>query len=318
MHKILLTCPPMIGLVERFGDAFAQAGFEVTVPEFTQIVPEARLIEILPAYDGWIIGDDPATRAVFEAGAAGNLKAVVKWGVGVDNVDFDACRDLGLPVSNTPGVFGREVADLAMHYVLALARQTYEIDAGIRAGGWPKPSGISLWNKTAGVIGAGDIGRNTVKRLLAHDLEVCVFDPFVDPALLPDGVARRDWPQIEDLDFLIFTAPLTPDTQHMFNLDTLERAKPGVRLVNVGRGPVVQEAAVIAGLESGRIHSAALDVFEVEPLAADTPLHGFGTRCLFGSHNGSNTQDAVTAVSLKAVGILKDALDGVGAGKGTR
>lgn len=305
MHKILLTCPPMIGLVDEFQDAFADAGFEVTVPEFTQVVPEERLIEILPNYDGWIIGDDPATRAVFEAGTAGSLKAAVKWGVGTDNVDFDACQVLGLPITNTPGVFGREVADLSMSYLLVLARQTFEIDAGIRAGGWPKPSGQSLWATKAGVIGAGDIGRNTVKRLLAHDVEVCVFDPFVDTSLLPEGVAVRDWPEIGDLDYLIFTAPLTPATHHMFNMDALTRAKPGVRLVNVGRGPVVQEAAVIAGLESGQIHSAALDVFEVEPLPADNPLHVFGTRCIFGSHNGSNTRDAVTTVSLKAVGLLK-------------
>lgn len=304
MYKVLLTCPPMIGLVDRFGDAFAQAGFEVTVPEFTQVVPEDRLIEILPEYDGWIIGDDPATRAVFEAGKAGRLRAAVKWGVGTDNVDFDACKDLGIPITNTPGVFGREVADLAMHYVLALARQTYEIDAGIRAGGWPKPSGISLWNKTAGVVGFGDIGRNTVKRLLAHDLEITVFDPFVSADALPEGVRLGTWPGVEGLDFLIFTAPLTPQTHHMFNADVLARTKPGLRLVNVGRGPVVAQAAVLAGLASGHIHSAALDVFEVEPLAADNPLHAYGTRCLFGSHNGSNTQDAVTAVSLKAVGLL--------------
>ncbi|MEO0487295.1 MAG: phosphoglycerate dehydrogenase [Pseudomonadota bacterium] len=304
-YKILLTCPPMIGLKDEFTEIFAAAGFDVTVPDFTQIMPEERLIEVLPDYDGWIIGDDPATRAVFEAGAAGKLKAVVKWGVGVDNVDFDACKDLGLPVSNTPGVFGREVADLAMHYTLALARQTYEIDAGIRDGGWPKPSGVSLWNKKAGVIGAGDIGRNTIKRLLAHDLDVCTFDPFVDPASLPDGVVVRDWPEIGDLDFLVFTAPLTPETHHLFDMAALEAAKSGMRLVNVGRGPVVQEAAVVAGLESGKIHSAALDVFEIEPLPVESALRGFGPRCLFGSHNGSNTRDAVTAVSEKAVGLLK-------------
>lgn len=305
MYQILLTCPPMIGLREEFGEAFADAGFDVTVPEFTQIVPEKRLIEIVPRYDGWIIGDDPATRSVFEAGIAGHLKAVVKWGVGVDNVDFDACRELGLPVSNTPGVFGREVSDLAVHYTLALARQTYDIDAGIREGRWPKPSGMSLWNKRAGVIGAGDVGSNTLLRLLAHEFEVVAFDPFVDPLSLPKGVELRTWPNIDDLDFLIFTAPLTSETKHMFNMSILERVKPGVRLVNVGRGPVVQEDAVAEGLESGQIHSAALDVFEIEPLPSNSALRDFGYRCLFGSHNGSNTHDAVTAVSLKAIDLLK-------------
>lgn len=310
MYKILLTCPPMIGLIDQFETTFLEAGFEVTVPNFIQIVPEGRLIEILPDYDGWIIGDDPATRAVFEAGSSGRLKAAVKWGVGTDNVDFAACKDLGIPMTNTPGVFGREVADLAMSYVLALARQTFEIDQGIRAGGWPKPSGISLWNKSAGVIGFGDIGRNTVKRLLAHDLAVTVFDPVATVESMPEGATLGHWPNVGDLDFLVFAAPLTPKTHYMFNMTVLERTKPGVRLVNVGRGPVVQEAAVLAGLQSGHIHSAALDVFEIEPLAGDNPLHAFATRCLLGSHNGSNTTDAVTAVSLKAVGLLKGFLNG--------
>jgi D-3-phosphoglycerate dehydrogenase len=80
MYKVLLTCPPMIGLVDRFQDAFAQAGLEVSVPEFTQVVPEAHLIEIVPEYDGWIIGDDPATRAVFETGKGGTLEGCRQMG----------------------------------------------------------------------------------------------------------------------------------------------------------------------------------------------------------------------------------------------
>lgn len=316
MWNVLLTCPPMIGLVDRFKDAFAEAGLKVTIPTFTQVVPEGRLIEIVPDYDGWIIGDDPATREVFKAGANGRLKAAVKWGVGTDNVDFAACKDLGLPIANTPGVFGREVADIAMGYVIALARQTYSIDRGVRAGGWPKPTGISLWNKKAGVIGFGDIGRNTVKRLLAHDLDVTVFDPFIHPNDVPEGVALGTWPAIEDLDFLVFTAPLTVQTGHMFNLKVLEATKRGVRVVNVGRGPVIQEKALLAGLSSGQIHSAALDVFEVEPLAANNPLHKFGERCLFGSHNASNTEDAVSHVSLTAIRLLHEFLSNVSRSRG--
>lgn len=308
MQNVLLTCPPMIGLVERFRDAFSEAGLKVTIPEFTQVVPEAKLIEIVPNFDGWIIGDDPATRAVFEAGAKGNLKAAVKWGVGTDNVDFVACKHLGIPITNTPGVFGREVADIAMGYVIALARQTHTIDRSVRAGIWHKPSGISLWNKTAGVIGFGDIGRNTVKRLLAHDLTVTVFDPFIHPNELPEGVIHGTWPKVEKLDFLVFTAPLTTQTKHMFDLEVLAATKPGVRLVNVGRGAVVQEEAILAGLASDQIHSIALDVFETEPLPVDSPLLNFSERCLFGSHNGSNTEDAVTHVSLTAIGLLCDFL----------
>lgn len=305
MKSVLVTCPPMLGMIDEFRAPAREQGLDLHAAQVTQVMSVAELIDTVPGYDGWIIGDDPATAEVFEAATAGRLRAAVKWGVGVDNVDFAACKRLGLPITNTPGVFGREVADLAMHYVAALAREAYVIDRGVRAGGWPKPRGQSLWSRKAVVVGYGDIGRNAVKRLLAHDITVTVADPFCDPAALPEGVRLAPWPDAaEGQDYVVFTAPLTPDTHHMFNHDVLDRLKPGVRVVNVGRGPVVQEAALVAGLERGIVHSAALDVFEVEPLPMDAPLRRFQDRLICGSHNASNTEDAVRHVSLKAIGLM--------------
>lgn len=309
--KVLVTCPPMLGLFDEFGEDFAAAGLEGVPAAVTQVMSEDELIDTLPAYDGWIIGDDPASARVFEAARSGRLKAAVKWGVGVDNVDFAACERLGIPVTNTPGVFGREVGDVAMCYVLGLARHTFEIDRAIRNDGtWPKPPGISLWNKTAALVGFGDIGRATAKRLLAADLRVIAYDPGFKPV---EGLAVEPatWPErVEEADFLVFTCPLTEQTRHMFNADLLSRLKPGVRVVNVSRGPVIDEAALVAGLESGQVHSAALDVFEDEPLAPNNPLRRF-PNTIFGSHNGSNTIDAVRHVSRLAIakiaGFLKPA-----------
>lgn len=307
--KVLVTCPPMLGLIDEFYPVFEQFGLQGIAANVVQTLSVDELVEILPDYDGWIIGDDPATEKVFKAANAGKLRAAVKWGVGVDNVDFKACEALGIPIINTPGVFGREVADVAMTYVLGLARDTYFIDREIRANkSWPKPRGVSTWNKTAAVIGFGDIGRNTAKRLLACDMTVKVYDPFYEP--VPGlEVIPMTWPEgLDDVDFLVFTAPLNPQTHHMFNHDILPRLKKGVRLVNVGRGPVVQESALLEGLNSGLITSAALDVFEVEPLADDSPLRSFD-RCIFGSHNGSNTVDAVRHVSKLAIESLAGFLE---------
>ena len=299
--KVLVTCPPMLGLFDEFRSDFEAAGLEGIPAAVTQVMTEDELVSVLPGHDGWIIGDDPASRRVFEAGKSGRLKAAVKWGVGTDNVDFGACGELGIPVTNTPGVFGREVADVAMCYVLGLARHTFEIDRGIRNDmAWPKPAGISLWNKTAAVVGFGDIGRATARRLLAADLKVIAYDPFFQPAGGLD-VEAAAWPErLGEADFLIFTCPLTPETQHMFNAEILDRLKPGVRVVNVSRGPVIEEAALVSGLASGLVHSAALDVFEDEPLASDNPLRRF-PNTIFGSHNGSNTVDAVRHVSRLAI-----------------
>jgi len=120
--KVLVTCPPMLGMIDAFQSIFDSHGIELTAPQVVQTLSVSQLKELVPQHDGWIIGDDPATREVFTAGKAGRLKAAVKWGIGVDNVDFSACRDLGIPITNTPNMFGGEVADVAVGYVWALAK----------------------------------------------------------------------------------------------------------------------------------------------------------------------------------------------------
>ena len=299
----------MVRMIEEFRPRFATLGMEVDAPAVVQTLPESELIVLVPQYDGWIIGDDPATRAVFAAGKAGKLRAAVKWGVGVDNVDFVAARELGLPITNTPGAFGGEVADVAVAYVTMLARELATIDRGVRAGGWPKPAGVSLAGKTVALIGHGDIGRNVGRRLAAADMRLIAYDPVLKgPA---DGVEVAEWPaRVEEADFMVFTCALTPKNRHMLDAGVLARAKRGVRIVNVARGPLIDEAALVAALQSGQVRSAALDVFEVEPLPADSPLRGF-EQCVFGSHNGSNTVDAVRRTSERAIGLLAEYLGAV-------
>lgn len=302
--KVLVTCPPMLRMMGHLRHLFAEAGVEVHCPDVVQTLSEAELIELVPQFDGWIIGDDPATRSVFTAGKAGRLKAAVKWGIGVDNVDFAACKDLDIPITNTPMMFGREVADLAMSYLVSLARETYTIHAGVKAGQWPKPSGISLADRTLGLIGFGDIGRNVARRALASDMKVVAYDPFFKPSSGLDAVTPAQWPdRIGECDFMVFTCALTATNRHMLNGDVLKVAKDGVRIVNVARGPLIDEEALIGAIRSGRVHSAALDVFEVEPLPMNSPLRGF-ERCIFGSHNGSNTSDAVVRASQRAIALL--------------
>jgi D-3-phosphoglycerate dehydrogenase / 2-oxoglutarate reductase len=303
--KILITCPPMLRAIDRFRQEFARLNLEIHTPQVTQILSEEELIQLVPQFDGWIIGDDPANRKVFTAGKAGRLRAAVKWGVGVDNVDFAACKDLGIPISNTPGMFGREVADIALGYVVALARETYTIDRGVKAGQWPKPAGLSLAGKTVALGGFGDIGRNTAKRLLACEMNVIAYDPFFKPAPGLESVETATWPdRLGQADFIVLTCALTPGNRHMLGREALERCKPGVRVINVARGPLVDEEALAAALASGHVHSAALEVMEVEPLPASSPLRGFGDRVLFGSHNASNTVDAVNRTSEKAIALI--------------
>jgi len=302
--KILVTCPPMLGMIDSFRHVFEEKGIELSTPNVVQTLSVEDLKEIVPQHDGWIIGDDPATREVFEAGKTGNLKAAVKWGIGVDNVDFDACKDLNIPIINTPDMFGREVADVAMGYVIALARETFEVDRAVRDGEWIKPRGISLSGKKVALIGFGDIGQSTAKRLLVLDMNVIVYDPFADNSSNLPEVEREVWPnRVEEVDFIVITCSLTKSSYHMVNADIFKQAKDGVRVVNVGRGPIIDEASLEDALKSGKVYSAALDVFEVEPLPMDSYLRTH-THCVFGSHNASNTADAVERTSHIAIDKL--------------
>jgi len=302
MKKILVTCPPMLGMFNEFIEPAKKLGLELVAAQTTQVLSEEELMAQLPDFDGWIIGDDPATKQVFEAGIKGKLKAAVKWGIGVDNVDFAACKELNIPIINTPNMFGGEVADVGMSLMLALARQTHFIDREIRQNnGWPKPAGMSVSGKHVGVVGFGDIGASLVKRLSGFDVTATVYDPGVDGNKGYDFVERETFPNgLEKCDFLIFTCALNPHNFHMLDAAAIDMMKPGSMVVNVARGPLIDESALITALQDGHIAAAGLDVFEVEPLPVESPLRDM-PQCIFGSHNGSNTKEGVRRATYKAI-----------------
>jgi D-3-phosphoglycerate dehydrogenase len=295
----------MIKRIDEFRANFENKGIEIHIPQMVQTLSENELIDILPTFDGWIIGDDPATEKVFEAGKKGKLKAAVKWGVGVDNVDFNACERLGIPIINTPQMFGAEVANVAVGYVIGLARELFLIDQEVKKGNWIKPSGISIKDKKVGVIGFGDIGRHTSKYLKGLDMDVIVYDPFAKKTEEDSATfSFVDYPnRIEELDFLVATCALNPSTKNMVNKTIFEQMKKGVRIINVSRGGIVNETDLVDAMEKGIVYSAALDVFETEPMPLNNPLRKF-ERCIFGTHNGSNTVEGVRRASYQAMGHL--------------
>ena len=309
-HKVLVTCPPMLGLLDDFIEYADQKNIDLVRADVEQTLTEKELKTLLPDCNGWIIGDDPASKDVFlSAKSKGKFKAAVKWGIGTDNIDFEACKLLGIPITNTPGMFGREVADIAVGYLIALARHTFQIDRGIRQGQWPKPTGLSIADKVVALIGYGDIGRNTAKRLIAADMKIIAYDPYITEKDLDLGVSYASWPErIEEADFIIINCSLTKSSYHLLNSAAFKKMKKGVRIVNVGRGPIIEENALIEAIESGQVISAALDVFENEPLNHDSKLRGFES-CILGSHNASNTYEGVIKTSLKSIDILYNFLN---------
>jgi D-3-phosphoglycerate dehydrogenase / 2-oxoglutarate reductase len=303
--QVLVTCPPMRRAIAEFKPLFEAKGLSLVLPEMVQILSVEELLQIVPTVDAWIIGDDPATAEVFAAGKAGKLKAAVKWGVGTDNVDFVAAKALDIPISNTPAMFGEEVSDVALAYVLMLARQTHLIDQKVRQGIWFKPPGRSLSEKTATVIGYGDIGKATARKLKAFNLDVTVYDPYTkgDDALQNYNLVNDLLEAVAGADILVITCALTKDNKHMINEQVLEKLGDESYVINISRGPLLDEKALIKYLDSGKIAGAGLDVLEVEPIELSNPLLQY-PQVIIGSHNGSNTKEAVRRASYKAIDLL--------------
>jgi D-3-phosphoglycerate dehydrogenase len=307
MTKILCTCPPMIRAIDSLKDELARRGAEVVCPEFKQTLSVGELLKLVPQHDGWIIGDDPATAEVFRAGKDGRLRAAVKWGAGTDNVDFAGAVDCGFNVVNTPGTFGEEVSDVAIAYLIGLARDLFFVDREVRNGKWPKPPGTSLEGKTVGVVGYGHIGRATARKLNALGMTVVVYDPIVSTASV-ESATLAQWPEkLGELDFLILACALTDKNKHMLDAGVFDRMRCGIRIINVSRGGLINQAALRHALDSGRVAGAALEVFEEEPPGSDEPLLRH-PHCIFGSHNSSNTLEAVLRTSMTAIELLFERL----------
>jgi D-3-phosphoglycerate dehydrogenase len=258
--KILLTD----GLEEN-GVAVLRAAAGVV--EQNGIAPE-QLLEVIGGYDALIVrGRTKVTPAVFAA--APRLKVVGRSGVGVDNIDLAAAREHKVTVVNAPIATTIAVAELTLALMLAMVREIPRADAGMKAGKWLKKEleGVELYRKTLGVIGFGRIGAAVGQRAAAFGMTILAYDPLVpaevirergaEPASLDDLYARAD--------MLSVHVPLTNDTRSLLNATAFARMKPGVRIVCAARGGVIDEAALLAALESGQVASAALDVFAAEP-----------------------------------------------------
>jgi D-3-phosphoglycerate dehydrogenase len=274
---------------------------DVRLADVVQQLSEDELLALLGDVDGLIAGDDPLTERVL-AGAP-CLRVIVRWGVGMDNVDLTAARRLGIRVVNTPGVFGEEVADVAIAYLIMLARRLHEVDRAVRGGEWAKPQGRSLAGKTLGIVGLGTIGRAVARRAIAMRMSVigCDVSPAAQEAASAEDVVVLP---IEEVfarsDAIVLCSTLTTDSRGMVDRGLLDRMRSGGWLVNVARGGLIDETAIVAALESGRLAGAALDVFAQEPLAADSRLREMDG-VILGSHNASNTIEAVTRVNDLAI-----------------
>ncbi|HJR03608.1 MAG TPA: C-terminal binding protein [Methylomirabilota bacterium] len=226
--------------------------------------------------DALIISSSPVTRRVMEA--LEGVKAVMRTGVGYDVIDVPAATELGVVVINVPDVWIREVANHALALLLAWNRKIVTLDREVHAGTWgsrvPGPVTGSIHGETVGIVGLGNIGSAFARRIAALETKVIACDPYVDDARFKAlGVERVDLPTLAArADYVSVHALLNAETRGLLDDAFFRRMKPTAILVNTSRGPVVDEAALVRALQQGKLAGAALDVFEEEPLAADSPL----------------------------------------------
>lgn len=303
-YRVLISCPHLQKTIHLYRDKLAAKGIELEVPEMVQQLSEAELLEMVPRLDGIIAGDDPFTAKVLEK--AEKLKILAKWGIGVDSIDLEAAKKLGIPVKNTPNVFADEVSDVALGYIILLARHLHKLDRSVRDGGWLQIPGITLRGKTLGIVGVGSIGRGLVERGLAVGMPILGYDvmPIPEAYQQETGIKSVDLDTLlQESDFIALCCNMTEDNYHLLDERAFDMMKDGVYIVNVARGPLIKESALVAALDSGKVKGAALDVFEVEPLPAESRLREFD-QCIFGTHNSSHSIDAVLKVNEIAIANL--------------
>jgi D-3-phosphoglycerate dehydrogenase / 2-oxoglutarate reductase len=235
------------------------------------------------------------------------LKAIVRAGVGTDNIDKEAATRQGIVVMNTPAGNTLSTAEHAFTLLLALSRSIAPAYQSLCNGKWDRKSymGTQVADKTLGVVGFGRIGREVAIRGLAFGMRVIAFDPFLTAEQATKlGIERAETvaEMLPKVDYLTVHTPLTPETKHLVGMKELPLLKKGIRLVNCARGGIYDEAALVEGLKSGQIAGVALDVFEEEP-CTNSPLFGMpGVVCT--PHLGASTEEAQTQVAVEGIQLL--------------
>jgi D-3-phosphoglycerate dehydrogenase len=304
MPKVLISDSLSPAAVQIFKDRGIEVDFQPNLGK-----DKDKLAELIGGFDGLAIRS--ATKVspkILEK--AKNLKVIGRAGIGVDNVDIPAATARGIIVMNTP--FGNSIttAEHAITLMLALARQIPEADRSTQAGKWEKNRfmGVEITGKTLGIIGCGNIGSIVADRAIGLRMKVIAYDPFLSGERAVDlGVEKVE---LEDLlkrsDFITLHTPLTDKTRNIIDAAAMAKLKPSVRIINCARGGLVDEVALRAALDAGKVAGAAFDVFVTEP-ATENPLFGH-PNVVSTPHLGAATSEAQENVALQVAEQMSDYL----------
>jgi D-3-phosphoglycerate dehydrogenase / 2-oxoglutarate reductase len=268
-----------------------------------------ELIPLIAQVDGYIAGLDTIDRkTILEAKC---LKVIARYGVGIDDVDLEAAREKGIIVTNTPGANSSSVAELTIAFILLLARHLSTALQATKVGEWPRLQGVILSEKTIGLIGLGEIGKQVAYRLRCFDCNLVAYDPFlVEKEASKYGVELLSREKvIEKADFLSLHCPIVPSTRLMVNKDFLRLMKPSSYLINTARGELIEETALLDSLNKDELAGAALDVFTKQPPDKNNPLL-VHPKVIVTPHMGAHTDDATNSMGWSAINDCLAVLQG--------
>lgn len=289
--KILVT-PRSFGktdpsLFQRLRDA----GLEIVRNETGAVLDEESMCRLIAPCAGVILGVDPLGKKVLDN--APLLKAVSRYGVGLDNVDLQECAKRGITVSRTLGAIENAVADYAFSLILGVARRTCLIDRRCRANDWKKITSLDVFGKTLGVIGLGAVGKCVARRAKGFEMRILAHDIAWDAEFASkyDVIPRNVDDICREADIITLHCSLNEQTRHLIDARRIELMKKTAILINTARGGIVDDDALLEALCDNRIYGAGLDVFEREPPANRAWLEL--DNVILGSHCSSSTKDAV-------------------------
>ncbi len=299
-------------------DPIDQAGIDI-LSQVAQVdvntgLSAEELVRIIPDYDALMIrSGTQVTKEIIEAGNL--LKIIGRAGVGVDNVDVPAATRKGIVVVNSPEGNTIAAAEHAIAMMLSMSRHIPEANASVKSGKWERNRfiGVEVYKKTLGIVGLGKIGSHFAAAAKAMGMKLLAYDPFISAERAEQLGCRLV--ELELLmcesDYITLHIPKTPETKHLINAEVLSKMKPTARIINCARGGIIDEAALAEAIKSGKIAGAAIDVYENEPLQADSPLLTVGQNIVLTPHLGASTAEAQVNVAIDVAEQIRDVLLGL-------
>tara|TARA_B100000674_G_scaffold499323_1_gene544005 strand:- start:18 stop:959 length:942 start_codon:yes stop_codon:yes gene_type:complete len=307
-YRVLVSAPYFLPEIERFREYFAKYDLEPVIAPVEERLEEDQLLSLVEDVDAVLCGDDRFTARVMDA--APRLKVIAKWGTGIDSIDSAAAETREIRVCRTPNAFTHPVADTVIGYILCFARNLPFMDRAMKKGEWKKIPGRAMNESVVGVVGVGAIGTAVLERAAPFGAGLLGYDiREIDPTII--SATGVEMTSLEDLlkrsDYVSINCDLTDQSFHMMNDKTFALMQNHAVVINAARGPVIDEQALVRALENGDIGGAAMDVFEDEPLPADSPLRSMDN-VMIAPHNSNSSATAWERVHISTLDQLVAAL----------